>query len=82
MELTPGMKPYGAVSSAQVVVVKAPAEPVDLECAGEPMVGDPPAVPSSASGDEGDLLIGKRYADAERGDRAALHPGRGRTADL
>jgi hypothetical protein len=52
-----------------VVVVKPPAEPVDLRCGGHPMVplgsdGGTEATPSAdhASG----TLLGKRYVDADQ----------------
>ena len=69
MELRAGQKLHSAVCDAQVVVVKAPAEPVDLGCGGAPLLGDG----ESAEGVELDdslgdgPLLGKRYADDDLG---------------
>ena len=70
MELRPGQKLHSAVSDAQIVVVKAPAEPVDLRCGGAPMLDDGETVPEGVTLDASDdeaILIGKRYADEELG---------------
>jgi hypothetical protein len=69
MLLTPGQKLRSAVCDAQVVVVRAPADEVDLGCGGAPML-DAAADAGSAELDPslGDgPLIGKRYADEEAG---------------
>lgn len=69
MQLRPGMKLFSTVCDAQVVVVKAPSDDVEVACGGAPMVVDDPG---SASGSpdvslgEGPAL-GKRYADEDRG---------------
>jgi hypothetical protein len=64
MELKPGLKLHSAVCDAQVVVVRAPAEPLDLACGGAPLLIDGDAAPAGATLDpelaEG-VLIGKRY---------------------
>ena len=69
MQLRPGLKLHSAVCDAQVVVVKAPAEPVELACGGAPLL-EAGAEAESATLDptlgEGPLL-GKRYADEELG---------------
>jgi hypothetical protein len=69
VKLRPGQKLTSAVCTAEVVIVRAPAEDLDVGCGGVPMVERPgPApsgVPDPAFG-EGPLL-GKRYADEDSG---------------
>jgi hypothetical protein len=70
MELSAGQKLRSAVCDAQVVVVKAPAEPVEIECGGAAMVpdGDPSAgsgKPDTSLGEA--VMLGKRYADDDLG---------------
>ena len=70
MKLRPGQKLHSAVCDAQVVVVKAPADEVELACGGAPLLDDGEEAPAGATLDEslGDgPLIGKRYADEELG---------------
>ena len=70
MELSVGQKLISAVCGAQVVVVKAPPEAVELECGGRPMVPDGEESPVSGAPDAsiGDAaLLGKRYADDDLG---------------
>ena len=69
MKLRPGMKLFSTVCDAQVVVVKAPSDDVEVACGGAPMVQEDPGGASGtvdASLGEGPAL-GKRYADDERG---------------
>lgn len=68
MQLTPGLRLESATCDAQVVVVKAPTDgvDVDLRCGGEPLRafgagGD--RLPISSAGDA--TLLGKRYEDAD-----------------
>ena len=69
MKLRPGQKLHSAVCDAQVVVVKAPADDVDLGCGGAPLLDDGQDAdgatldPSLGDGP----LLGKRYADDEVG---------------
>ncbi|MGO8870726.1 MAG: hypothetical protein ACLQPH_04865 [Acidimicrobiales bacterium] len=66
VELKPGARFRSAVCETEVVVIKAPAGAVDLQCGGHPMVpiGDePPAGLSAESGFDGGSQIGKRYTD-------------------
>jgi hypothetical protein len=70
MKLRPGQKLHSAVCDAQVVVVKAPAEAVDLGCGGAPLLGDgdEPTGATSLDPTLGDgPLLGKRYADDDLG---------------
>lgn len=69
MELKAGQRLNSAVCDAQVVVVKAPGEDVEIHCGGVPMIdADQERDPSATApeGDEGPVL-GKRYADEELG---------------
>lgn len=70
MKLRPGQKLRSAVCDAQVVVVKAPADEVELGCGGAPLLDDGQEAGTDAALDpslgEGPLL-GKRYADDELG---------------
>jgi hypothetical protein len=69
MQVKAGTKLASAVCETQVVVVRAPADDVDLGCGGAPLVG----ADEGGSGGEPDpalaegTLIGKRYADEELG---------------
>jgi hypothetical protein len=70
MQLKAGTKLASTVCDAQVVVVRAPADEVELGCGGAALVeaaaaGDPTGAPDPALA-EG-TLIGKRYADEEVG---------------
>jgi hypothetical protein len=70
MKLRPGQKLHSAVCDAQVVVVKAPADDVDLGCGGAPLLDDGEAGGGDATLDPslGDgPLLGKRYADEDLG---------------
>jgi hypothetical protein len=68
LDLKAGTRLRSAVCTTEVVVVRAPAAPVDLRCGGQPLLlasedgrsGEP-----EPGFDEGTLL-GKRYTDAEQ----------------
>ena len=81
MELRPGLKLHSAVCDAQVVVVKAPTEPVELGCGGAPLLddgqeGDPAATLDASLGDGPQM--GKRYADDDLGlEVLCTRPGTG-----
>lgn len=70
MELRPGLRLESATCETQVVVVRAPKDPtdVDLQCGGAPMreldTGGE-RLPITADGDA--TLLGKRYADEDLG---------------
>ena len=69
-QLKPGSRWRSAVCSTEVVVVKAPGEPVSLECGGHPMVpqGDePPAGLAVDPGFAEGTKMGKRFADPDSG---------------
>ncbi len=68
MQLKPGLRLESATCDTQVVVVKAPADDVDVRCGGAPLRelgsgGDR----SEPAGDGEPTLLGKRYEDAEVG---------------
>ena len=81
MRLKPGQKLRSAVCDAEVVVVKAPADDVELGCGGAPLVPDGEEAPAGVALDEslGDgPLIGKRYADEAAGlELLCTRPGKG-----
>ena len=65
VELKPGTRLASSVCDTEVVVVKAPADAVELRCGGSPMVAPDgergtgePAAPF-----DGGTLVGKRYTD-------------------
>jgi hypothetical protein len=69
MELKPGTRLRSATDSTEVIVVRAPSEPVDLRCGGHPMLAlDEEATSAAIEGgfDEGTQL-GKRYEDEGSG---------------
>ena len=63
MQLKPGLKLKAPGTTAEVIVISGPPGDVVLTCAGVPMSPDGTGVPGTADG--GDLLIGKRYSDAD-----------------
>jgi hypothetical protein len=65
MELKAGVQLKSAVSTTEVVVVRAPKEQVTLTCGGAPMLGRDEDSGGSEiqGGDEGSALLGKRYVD-------------------
>lgn len=70
MKLRPGQKLHSAVCEAQVVVVKAPPEEVEVGCGGAPLLEDGPQSGGAPALDPslGDgPLLGKRYADDDLG---------------
>ncbi len=83
IELKAGTRLRSAVDACEVVVVKAPGEPVDLRCGGHPFVAlDAEVTPQSIEpGFDGGTQLGKRYADDATRARAAVHQG-GRGVDL
>ena len=80
VQLKAGTRLRSAVCETQVVVVKAPAEPVSIECGGRPMLPhDDPAPLEAMAGDAGEgTKLGKRYADEELGlELLCTKPGAG-----
>jgi len=68
MQLKPGQKLYSAVCGAQFVVVRAPSEPVDVGCGGEPLLDDEREPSGAVDQSLGEAAqMGKRYANEELG---------------
>jgi hypothetical protein len=66
LQLSPGSRLRSVADATEVVVVRPPAEPIDLRCGGHPMVpldSDAPAATPSPD-HAGGTLLGKRYVDA------------------
>lgn len=70
MELKPGSRWKSAVCTAEVVIVRPPSSPVQLECGGQPMVAfgaeRPEGLSPAADRAEG-VKMGKRYVDDATG---------------
>lgn len=70
MQLKPGMRLKSQVCDTQLVVVRAPAGPVDVRCGGVSAVEASGTANASAVLDAGfadGTLLGKRYASDELG---------------
>ena len=69
IQLKAGTRLRSTTDACEVVVVKAPAEPVDLRCGGHPFAAvDAEVTPESVqTGFDGGTQLGKRYADEELG---------------
>ena len=70
MDLKPGSRWKSAVCDTEVVVVRPPKTPIELECGGHPMVANAEAKPEglalSAEHSAGSGM-GKRFADEASG---------------
>lgn len=86
MELTVGARLRSAVDDTQVIVVRAPANAVDITCGGHPLLPIDEEVRSGTTvipGHDGGTILGKRYVDADsdlellctKGGEAALFLG-------
>jgi hypothetical protein len=70
MDLKPGTRLKSAVCDTEVIVVRAPSEPVNLECGGHPLVAvgdDAPAGLTLDPDHSGGTPVGKRYAHEASG---------------
>jgi hypothetical protein len=70
MELKPGSRLRSATDTTEVVVVRTPAESVDLRCGGHPMLpidADNLEAVDIEPGFGGGTQLGKRYASEEAG---------------
>ncbi|MEY2436701.1 MAG: hypothetical protein QOF97_1537 [Acidimicrobiaceae bacterium] len=70
MDLKPGTRLKSAVCDTEVIVVRAPTEPVELECGGQTMVAQTDAAPAGLSLDadhSAGTPVGKRYAHVASG---------------
>ncbi len=66
LSLKPGTRLFSAVCSTELIVVKAPADEVELTIGGSPALtddGDRDPSAGAASGHDGGALVGKRYVD-------------------
>jgi hypothetical protein len=64
VQLKPGLRLRSQVDTTEVIVVRPPAEDIDLQCGGTPMVAVGTEVPeggSPAPGLDTGSLLGKRY---------------------
>ena len=69
LQLKAGLRLRSATDACEVVVVKAPADPVDLRCGGHPFLPlDAEVTPQPVeAGFDGGTQLGKRYSDDEIG---------------
>ena len=59
----PGTKLSSTVCKAQIMVLRAPVEALEISCGGAPMqIGDPAEL-GTMSGENSGTLVGKRYTD-------------------
>ena len=81
MKLRPGQQVASTVDGTRMVVVRAPAEEVELRCGGAPMVDAAEAAEPAAAPDpdrRDGTLLGKRYADEGLGiELLCTKPGTG-----
>ena len=66
-DLTAGKRLRSNVSSTEIIVVRAPATPLELWCGGQPMTADLAADAVPTSIDDNDTILGKRYVDTDTG---------------
>ena len=66
LEVKPGLRLYSTVSTAQVIVVRAPTTPVELWCGSAAMTdAEPVGEAPPTTGDDAGPLLGKRYVDEQ-----------------
>lgn len=64
MQIKAGTKLYSAVCNTQIMVLRVPADDLDVTCGGLPMHTEEVAEVSLMSDDAGEgSLVGKRYVD-------------------
>ena len=86
VDLTPGMKLASTVCATEVIVVRPPSGPVDVECGGAAMVAadEAPAGDGRGALDEAhrnSTLLGKRYLHEDSGlELLCTKPGEGSLA--
>ena len=69
LDVKAGTKLHSVVCSTEVIVVRAPKEPVDLRCGGHALALESAPVPADAEPEPGfdaGTLLGKRYTDEEK----------------
>ncbi len=69
MQLRPGARLQSVACTTSVIVIRAPADDLDIRCGGHPMLpAGTPFDPEEAVGDQGTgTLMGKRYGGDELG---------------
>ena len=69
IQLKAGVRLRSATDACEVVVVRAPAEPVDLRCGGHPFLpaDAEPTGQKVEAGFDGGTQLGKRYSEDELG---------------
>lgn len=86
MDLTPGKKLASVVCGAEVIIVRPPSGPVDVECGGAPMVAADEAPAEDAHGaldpaHGTGTMLGKRYVHEDTGlELLCTRPGEGSLA--
>ena len=81
MDLRVGARLRSVVCDTEVIVVRSPGRPIDVRCGGHPMVAkddtaDVAAEPRAGFADG--ALLGKRYADEDKGlELLVTRPGTG-----
>ena len=68
MQLKPGARLRAVADTTEIIVVKAPADDVDLRCGGHPVIAHGEEPPSGVSLDPahaGGTQIGKRYTNGD-----------------
>lgn len=68
MKLQPGTRLRSQVCSTEVIVVRSPAEPVEVSCGGHPMIpleAQPESGLTPKGGQDGGSQLGKRYIRKE-----------------
>ncbi len=68
MQLTVGARLRSAVDDTQVIVVRAPADSIDLTCGGHPLLpigAEAGSALTVTAGHDGGTVLGKRYVDAD-----------------
>ena len=64
VQIKAGTKLFSAVCDTQIMVLRVPADDLDVTCGGLPMQTEEAAEKSSMSGDAGEgSLVGKSYVD-------------------
>ncbi|WP_395109910.1 hypothetical protein [Actinomadura sp. SCN-SB] len=82
MKLRPGQQVASTVDGTRMIVVRAPAEEIELSCGGAPMVDAKQAaaapIGTADPARQGGTLLGKRYADEDLGiELLCTKPGEG-----
>jgi hypothetical protein len=73
-----GTRLRSASCGTEVMVIHAPADPVELTCGGRPMSEDADGTIASGAGADGGTLLGKRYVDDTTGlEVLCTRPGAG-----